>query len=113
MASESGHISVTVCYARGHDVWSRTLSLPAGATLARALAESGFAQAFPAVDPLAHGVGVLGQLRGPETVLADGDRVEVYRALSFDPKESRRRRDAHRRAKAAAQGGRTRPAGLL
>ncbi|WP_195843344.1 RnfH family protein, partial [Bordetella pertussis] len=35
--------------------------------------------------------------------LADGDRVEIYRGLSFDPKESRRRRAE----------GKARPAGLL
>ncbi|WP_195846919.1 RnfH family protein, partial [Bordetella pertussis] len=44
--------------------------------------------------------------------LADGDRVEIYRGLSFDPKESRRRRAEHRRA-LAARGGKARPAGLL
>jgi putative ubiquitin-RnfH superfamily antitoxin RatB of RatAB toxin-antitoxin module len=44
--------------------------------------------------------------------LADGDRVEIYRGLSFDPMESRRRRAEHRRAK-TARNGRVRPAGLL
>jgi len=90
----------------------RELTLPAGATVADALAASGYAQAFPGQDPLAGGVGIFGRLASPQDALADGDRVEIYRGLVFDPKESRRRRAEHRRA-ATARNGRIRPAGLL
>lgn len=114
MASDAGPLRVTVCHAQPDAIWSRELVLAAGATVGEAIAASGFAAAFPGTDPYAHGVGVLGQLRDAGAVLADGDRVEIYRPLSFDPMESRRRRDAHRRARAtAAAGGRERPAGLL
>ena len=41
--------------------------------------------------------------RHGEHVLADGDRVEVYRPLSVDPKEARRLR--YKRAKDAAASG--------
>jgi hypothetical protein len=37
-------------------------------------------------------VGVWGRRVPLETVLRDGDRVEMYRPLQCDPKESRRRR---------------------
>lgn len=110
MASE---LTITVCYARPEAVWQHEVRLPAGATVGAALAASGFAQAFPGLDVEAQGVGVFGVRRSLDTVLSDGDRVEVYRALSFDPKESRRRRDEHRRARLARSGGRARPAGLL
>ena len=70
------------------------------------------AQAFPVVQPWERGVGVFGRAVEAGTPLADGDRVEIYRGLSFDPKESRRRRAEHRRAK-TARNGRVRPAGLL
>lgn len=56
--------------------------------------------------------GVFGKAQAADAPLADGDRVEIYRGLSFDPKESRRRRAEHRRA-LAARGGKARPAGLL
>ncbi|CAB3679814.1 MAG: RnfH family protein [Achromobacter sp.] len=111
-ASTHGQIGVSVCYALPAQVWLRELRLPAGSTVADALVASGFAQAFPVVQPWERGVGVYGRPVAPGTPLADGDRVEIYRGLSFDPKESRRRRAEHRRAK-TARNGRVRPAGLL
>ncbi|AZY52489.1 RnfH family protein [Bordetella avium] len=110
MANE---LRVTVCFARQDEAWLRELLLPVGATVADALAASGFAQLFPGIDVWQAGVGIYGQRREAHTLLADGDRVEIYRALTFDPKESRRRRVAHRRNHIAASGGRVRPAGLL
>jgi putative ubiquitin-RnfH superfamily antitoxin RatB of RatAB toxin-antitoxin module len=41
---------------------------------------------------------VYGRACAPDHVLQDGDRLEIYRPLDFDPQESRRRRAAHRRA---------------
>ncbi len=41
-------------------------------------------------------LGIWGQSCQAEQVLQDLDRVEVYRPLSFDPMESRRRRHAHK-----------------
>jgi len=114
MANEPGTASlrVEVCLARPDGAWRRVLTLQAGATAAQALQASGFAAEFPGMDPWKQGVGVYGKACQPETPLADGDRVEIYRPLTFDPKESRRRRVEHRRAK-QAQEGRERPAGLL
>ena len=57
-------------------------------------------------------MGVFGRAVRPDTALNDGDRLEIYRGLTFDPKESRRRRAEHRRA-LTARNGRERPAGLL
>ncbi|HEY0295777.1 MAG TPA: RnfH family protein [Bordetella sp.] len=106
-------LRVQVCYALHDSVWQRDLALPQGATVAQALAASGLAEDFPDLDVWALGAGLYGKLAAPGTPLADGDRIEIYRALSFDPKESRRRREEHRRAKQAAQGRRERPPGLL
>lgn len=110
--SPAGQVRVSVCYALPGHVWMRELSLPEGATVAEALAASGFADAFPVVQPWERGVGIFGRAAEPQARLADGDRVEIYRGLSFDPKESRRRRAEHRRAR-TARNGRVRPAGLL
>ena len=110
--SEAALLNVSVCYALPGHVWLRELRLPDGATVADALAASGFTQAFPVVQPWERGVGVFGRAAEPQSRLAEGDRVEIYRGLSFDPKESRRRRAEHRRTK-TAKNGRVRPAGLL
>jgi len=65
------------------------LELEAGATVRAALAAAGRAAAGS--------VGIHGRKVALDTKLADGDRVEVYRALSADPKEARRRRAKPRR----------------
>lgn len=110
--SAAGQIGVTVCYALPGHAWQRELHLPDGATVQEALKASGFSQAFPVVKPWESGVGIFGRATEPQARLADGDRVEIYRGLTFDPMESRRRRAEHRRAK-TARNGRVRPAGLL
>ena len=67
------------------------VELRAGATLRDALAAAGFRSED-------HRVGIFGKRVPLDHPLADGDRVEVYRALVVDPKEARRRR-AQERAK--------------
>lgn len=112
MANEA-RLRAQVCYAQRESVWRRDLDgLAPGTTVAQALQASGFAREFPDLDAWVLGVGIYGRRVAPDTPLADGDRIEIYRALSFDPKESRRRRAEHRRAKQAEQG-RKRPPGLL
>ncbi|MVW79922.1 RnfH family protein [Bordetella sp. 02P26C-1] len=113
MASEPDTVRVLVCYPTPDSAWAREVTLPAGATVRQAMIESGFAQAFPTLDPWKLGVGIFGKQCQADTPLSDGDRVEVYRELTFDPMVSRRRRAEHRRALAAARTGRERPAGLL
>ncbi|CAM3821782.1 UPF0125 protein Bpet2512 [Bordetella sputigena] len=95
MANEAA-LTVWVCHARPHAAWQCELRLPAGATVGDAVEASGFIQAFPDIDPWNAGVGVFGRVVQPGQPLRDGDRVEVYRPLVFDPMESRRRRAAHR-----------------
>jgi len=99
--SDPGTLNVLVCYPQPGGGWQREVRLPAGSTAADALRASGFAREFPDVDPWQAGVGVFGRSCAQETLLRDGDRVEIYRPLTFDPMESRRRRaEVRRQAKA-------------
>jgi len=67
------------------EVQVQRLNLAAGATVDHALAY------LPAgID--AHAVGIWGHKATRDEVLSDGDRVEVYRPLTVDPMEARRRR---------------------
>lgn len=70
-------------------VETRQLTLAAGSTLADALRASGLFEVGP---PEGLGFGIWGRRQPVSTVLRDGDRVEVYRALTVDPKEARRLR---------------------
>ncbi|HCL86172.1 MAG TPA: RnfH family protein [Comamonadaceae bacterium] len=81
------------------------LRLPAGATVAQALAAAGLQQADLA--PLA--LGIWGRSAEPGAELRDGDRVECCRALTVDPKIARRQRFASQGARAAGLFARRRP----
>jgi putative ubiquitin-RnfH superfamily antitoxin RatB of RatAB toxin-antitoxin module len=71
------------------------VDLPTGGSPVDALARSGLAAAYAL--PLAElGFAVRGRRVGAHTRLADGDRVEITRALDADPKEARRLRAARR-----------------
>ncbi|HZW14351.1 MAG TPA: RnfH family protein [Noviherbaspirillum sp.] len=85
-------IRVQVCYARPDVQYLRDVTLPSGATLQAAIEQSGVLREFPEIDPAVFRVGVYGKLKTPDTVLRDHDRVEIYRHLIADPKESRRKR---------------------
>ena len=66
------------------------LELEQGATTADAIRESGLSGLFGQVDLDALQVGIWGRVVERETVLNDGDRVELYRPLERDPKDARR-----------------------
>ena len=89
-------IEVTVVLALPDRATEIAVRLPAGATLADALERSGLAQRHPDLDLARARVGIFGKLSNRKAMLADGDRVEVYRALIADPKERRLRRAAAR-----------------
>jgi uncharacterized protein len=88
----SARLTVEVCYALAGAQTLLTVELPAGATLQRAIEVSGILQRFPSIDLNTQKVGVFGKLKPLDTVLADHDRVEIYRPLLVDPKVSRQRR---------------------
>jgi uncharacterized protein len=73
------------------------VELPAGATAWDAIRASGILDVVKDLDPTRTPIGVFAQPVGPEAVLHEGDRVEIYRPLLADPKDSRRRRVATKR----------------
>jgi hypothetical protein len=85
-------VQVQICYARPGFVFLRDLAVPEGTILQAAIERSGLLAELPEIDLTASRVGIFGKSRPLETVLRDGDRVEVYRPLIADPKESRRKR---------------------
>ncbi|MEO6969191.1 MAG: RnfH family protein [Rhodanobacteraceae bacterium] len=73
-------------------VFLRELELPRGATVSDAIAASGLREAWPQVEITPDRLGIFARKADFDTVLDDGDRVEVYRPLKIDPKEARRQR---------------------
>jgi putative ubiquitin-RnfH superfamily antitoxin RatB of RatAB toxin-antitoxin module len=62
-----------------------TVELAPGATALDAIRAAGVSSPYAAL-------GMFGRKIAPGTVLKDGDRVELLRALTADPREARRRR---------------------
>jgi hypothetical protein len=95
---------VLVVYAaHATEVWQRTVELTTPCSVAQVIGLSGFGLANPNVDWQVGGVGIFGKRVTPQTMVADGDRIEIYRSLVFDPKESRRRRARHRQLQKQSQ----------
>lgn len=68
------------------------LELPAEATLGDAIAAADLARRFPGVDLRLMRTGIWSREARATARLREGDRVELYRQLSADPKDMRRRR---------------------
>jgi len=90
-------ITISVVYALPDAATEIEVRMPTRSTIAEALAASRIAERLPGVDLGACDVGVFGKRKARDALLADGDRVEIYRRLIADPKQARReraRRDA-------------------
>lgn len=84
-------IDVEVAYAEPGRQFLRRIVLPGDATLADAITASGVENEF-GIDASALATGIWSRPAARMTLLKDGDRVELYRPLQADPKETRRRR---------------------
>jgi uncharacterized protein len=83
-------IRVEVVYALAHEQAVVALSVSPGATVEDAIELSGLRERFS--DARGLPAGVHGKVVAGDTLLKDGDRVEIYRPLIADAKQARRRR---------------------
>lgn len=81
-------VLVAIALPEGQEVVA--LELAPGATIAQAIELAGVAERHPALAGA--DTGLWGRRRSPETVLREGDRVELYRPLRADAKALRRAR---------------------
>ena len=100
MADEPVEVAVQVCYATPERQILRDLRVPAGTSLHQAIKLSGVIEEAPEIDLSVWRVGIHGKLKALDTVLRELDRVEIYRPLTADPMEARRRRAEKRAVKA-------------
>ena len=96
-------INVEVAYALPDVQRVISLEINEGTELLAAVKQSGVLEEFPEIDLDNSKLGIFGKLKKADTVLREGDRVEIYRKLIADPKQVRKDR--------AAQGKKTRKGG--
>ena len=92
MADTPDAIHVQICYARPDRQFLLDQTVAPGTTILQAITDSGIVQQAADIDVSVMRVGIYGKLKTLDTVLREHDRVEIYRPLIADPKDSRRRR---------------------
>jgi len=92
--SGANTINVEVAYALPQKQLILPVNVDLGTTVGGAIVQSGIMMEFPDLDLEHSDVGIFGKASKMETVLQEGDRVEIYRPLIADPKEVRRKRAA-------------------
>ena len=85
-------IHVEVIYATDKNVEIVPLSVEPDSTVLSAINQSGIISKFPDINLDFNKVGIFSKLCNLDTVVNDGDRLEVYRPLKADPKDARRMR---------------------
>ena len=89
-------IIVEVAYAEAGRQTLVELEVPEGTTVAQAIALSGIEATYPHINIREMQIGIFGTVVPRTALLGEGDRVEIYRPLTTDPKEARRRRSKRR-----------------
>ena len=90
---------IEIAYAEPHRGIVKAVRVAPGSRVADALRLAALDPDFGGVDLANSAVGIFGKLARREQVLADGDRIEIYRLLAADPKEARRTRAEQARKK--------------
>lgn len=87
-------IRIEVAYATPEKQLIVECEIDAGTLPRDAIRLSGIDQHFPEINLDECHIGVFGKAIAADYELAEGDRIEIYRALIADPKEVRRQRAA-------------------
>jgi hypothetical protein len=92
-------LHIQVCYATDQREFLRAMQVEPGTTIGQAIERSGVLEEFPDINLTTAPVGIYAKKKTLDTVLRERDRIEIYRPLVADPKDSRRRRAAKKDAK--------------
>ena len=85
-------LQVEVVYALPEQQLVIPMTVPAGITVGEAIECSGILLQLPTIDLARQAVGIWGECCILERLVAQGDRIEIYRPLCQDPKAKRRLR---------------------
>jgi len=91
-------LQVVVVYATPRQEFIRPMRVVPGTTVGQAIEGSGVLASFPDINLVTQPVGIYGKKKTLDTPLRELDRIEIYRPLVADPKDSRRKRAAKKQA---------------
>jgi putative ubiquitin-RnfH superfamily antitoxin RatB of RatAB toxin-antitoxin module len=93
-------LQVYVSYATPQQEFIHPMRVAPGTTVGQAIEQSGVLASFPEINLVTQPVGIYGKKKTLDTLLRERDRIEIYRPLVADPKDSRRKRAAKKQASA-------------
>ncbi|AAO90809.1 RnfH family protein [Coxiella burnetii] len=82
-------ISIIIAYATPEKQVEIPLTVEESCTLVVAVKRSGILQQFPEINLSQAIVGIHNKRTALDAGLRDGDRIEIYRPLTMDPKQAR------------------------
>ncbi len=82
-------IPIEIAYALPDQQIIISLSVAIGCTVEAAIMQSGILERFPSINFSCNQVGIFGQVVAMSQLLNAGDRIEIYRPLTMDPKQAR------------------------
>jgi len=91
-------VGVVLVYATPQQEFIQPMQVAPGTTIGQAIEGSGVLARFPEINLVTQPVGIYGKKKTLDTALRERDRIEIYRALVADPKDSRRKRAAKKAA---------------
>ena len=94
-------LQVEVAYALPDEQRIFALEVPEDCDVEQAIKQSGVLEAYPQIDLASDKVGIFGKVCKLTATLRQKDRIEIYRKLIADPKESRRQKVEQERKEAA------------
>jgi len=85
-------ITIEVAYALPNEQVILSIDVDDGCIVEDAIKRSGILERFPQIDLAKNKVGIFGKMCKLNVKLNHKDRIEIYRKLIADPKESRRQK---------------------
>jgi putative ubiquitin-RnfH superfamily antitoxin RatB of RatAB toxin-antitoxin module len=85
-------LTIEVAYATVETQKIISLQVIRGSTIETVIDKSGILEFFPEIDLSHQKIGIFSKSKKLTDIVSDGDRIEIYRPLSIDPKEARRKR---------------------
>jgi len=83
---------VEVIYATLSEQKIIKLEVEEGSSILEVIHKSGLLEEYPEIDLSKNKVGIYNQVKRPDEIVKQNDRIEIYRPLLVDPKEARRKR---------------------
>ena len=96
-------ITIEVAYALPDEQVILSIEVEDGCLVEDAIKRSGILERFPQIDLATDKVGIFGKMCKLNVKLNHKDRIEIYRKLIADPKESRRQKAELEKKKKAAE----------